>query len=363
MRRKRSVTGPDLETLPGRGAATNGATDATSAPLAGVLLGAIGVLVFSFTFPATKLALRSFDPWCVAFGRAAVAALAAGAVLRAQRPPRPTPPELGRLLLVAGGVVVGFPLLSSLALRTSSAAHGAVVIALLPAATAAVGTLRTRQSPGPLFWLAAGAGTAVVTGYAVAHASGGLALSDGLLLLAVLICAIGYAEGGQLARRLGGPHTICWALVLAAPVTVPVGLLTAPGALPGAAAAAGFLYVSAGSMFLGFFAWYAGLARGGVTRISQVQLGQTPLTLAWSALVLGEPIGWGTGAVAVAVLLSVAVTQRARIPGAAGGRRLGRRARGAPGATAQAPGPGSGPAPDGSGVGLGASESIRAVSS
>jgi drug/metabolite transporter (DMT)-like permease len=129
----------------------------------------------------------------------------------------------------------------------------------------------------------------------------------------VAVCAVGYAEGAVLTRDLGAPQTICWALVISWPLTVPLALLNLPSHLPGAAALAGFAYVSVGSMFLGFFAWYAGLARGGVTRVSQVQLAQTPLTLLWSALVLGEPIGPGMGLVALAVLASVAATQRARV--------------------------------------------------
>lgn len=278
----------------------------------GLLLGALGVTIFSFSFPATKLALRGFDPWFVAFGRAVVAGALGACVLWLLRARRPTTTQWGRLLIVAGGVVVGFPVLSALALETSSSAHGAVVIAVLPAATAVAAVLRAGERPGVLFWLSAVAGAAVVTGFA-ARAGGGLKASDLFLLGAVVVCGLGYAEGGVLARDLGAAQTICWALILSLPVTLPAALATAPATQASAAALFGFAYVSVGSMFLGFFAWYGGLARGGVARVGQLQLFQTPLTLGWSAIVLGERIGPLTILVAGAVLVSVAATQRARI--------------------------------------------------
>jgi drug/metabolite transporter (DMT)-like permease len=279
----------------------------------GLLLGAAGVLIFSFTLPATKVALRSFDPWFIAFGRAVVAAALGGLILVGQRARRPAGTEWLRLGVAAGGVVIGFPALSSLALQSSSAAHGAVVIALLPAATAIAGAIRGHESPSLRFWAAAAAGTAVVTVYTFARAGGTLRAADAYLLLAVVVCAIGYAEGGLLARSLGAPQTICWALVLAAPLTVPLAVVAAPGHAPSAGALGGFLYVSLGSMLIGFFCWYGGLARAGVARASQIQLVQSPLTILWSALLLDERIGLSTFGVALAVLASVAVTQRARI--------------------------------------------------
>lgn len=281
--------------------------------LAGAALGALGVLVFSVTFPATKFALRGFDPWAIAFGRAVVAAALAGLTLLFQRAPRPRAALWPRLAVVAGGVVIGFPALSTLALQTSSSAHGAVVIALLPAATAVAAALRLRERPSLGFWLAAAVGTALVTGFALERAGGALRAADLAFLGAVAVCAVAYAEGSLLARELGAPQTICWALLLSLPLTLPVAIATAPAHEPSAIALAGFAYVGVGSMFLGFFAWYGGLVRGGVTRISQLQLAQTPLTLVWSALLLGEHIGLSTIAVTVAVVATVAATQRARI--------------------------------------------------
>jgi drug/metabolite transporter (DMT)-like permease len=281
----------------------------------GTGLGALGVLAFSFSFPATKLAVDGVDPWLVAFGRAAVAAGLAAAVLLASRAPRPDPGQRRRLLVVAGGVVVGFPLFSSLALTTTGSAHGAVVIAVLPAATALVAVVRGGERPSWRFWLAASAGLVVVVAFTIVTAHGALGAGDALLLLATALCAVGYAEGASLSRTLGGARTICWALVLSAPLTIPVTAIVAILAAPshaGASAWLGLAYVAVVSMFLGFFAWYAGLARGGTARVSQIQLLQPLLTVVWSAAVLGERIGVGTVIAGAAVLACVAATQRAR---------------------------------------------------
>ncbi len=280
------------------------------------MLGALGVLGFSFSLPATRLAVEDLDPWLVAFGRAAVAAVLAAAVLAAVRAPRPSREQWGRLAIVAGGVVVGFPLLTSLALVTSEAAHGAVVIAVLPAATAVAAVLRAGERPSPAFWAAALAGMAVTVVFALGQGGGALSEADLLLLAAVVVCALGYAEGGALAREIGGARTICWALVLSAPVCAVVAVAAAASSDVGSAGATawlGFAYVSLVSMFLGFFAWYAGLARGGVAKVGQVQLAQPLLTLGWSALLLGERVGPGALAAALGVVACVVLTQRARV--------------------------------------------------
>ncbi|HEX5194189.1 MAG TPA: DMT family transporter [Solirubrobacteraceae bacterium] len=281
----------------------------------GTCLGALGVLAFSFTFPATKLAVDGLNPWLVAFARAAVAAVLAAAVLLATRAPTPDRAQRRRLLVVAGGVVVGFPLFSSLALTTTGSAHGAVVIAVLPAATALVAVIRGGERPPLRFWIAASAGLAVVVAFTIVTAHGALGAGDALLLLGTALCAVGYAEGASVSRTLGGSRTICWALVLAAPLTIPVtvilGIVAAPSHA-GPSAWLGFAYVAVVSMLLGFFAWYAGLARGGTARVSQIQLLQPLLTVVWSAAVLGERIGAGTLIAGAAVLACVAATQRTR---------------------------------------------------
>jgi drug/metabolite transporter (DMT)-like permease len=280
----------------------------------GLVLGALGILGFSFSLPATRLAVADLNPWVVAFGRATGAALLAGGYLAITRASRPSRAQARSLVIVAAGVIVGFPLLTSLALEVETAAHGAVVIAILPAATAVAAVARAHEHPSRAFWLAAAAGMAAVLAFIATQGVAGPQIGDGFLLVAVVLCAIGYAEGGALSRTLGGPTTICWALVLPAPLTATVTALAIglAGAHAGTTAWLGFAYVTIVSMFLGFFAWYAGLARGGVARIGQVQLAQPVLTLGWSAALLGEHVGLATLLTALAVLACVAATQRAR---------------------------------------------------
>jgi drug/metabolite transporter (DMT)-like permease len=279
------------------------------------VFGCLGILAFSFSFPATKLALDGFDPWLVAFGRAAIAGLLATGYLVAVKAPRPLAAQWRRLVIVAGGVIVGFPLFTSLALVTSGSAHGAVVIAVLPAATALAAVARAGERPGPAFWLAAAGGLGVVLAFVLHEASGALTAADAFLLAGTACCALGYAEGGALSRELGGARTISWALVLSLPLTIPVTLLTVgtTSVDPHPTAVLGLAYVAVISMFLGFFAWYAGLARGGVARIGQVQLTQPLLTVGWSALVLGEALTPVMVLAGLGVLASVAATQRARV--------------------------------------------------
>jgi drug/metabolite transporter (DMT)-like permease len=282
-----------------------------------VAAAAFGILAFSFTFPATRLAVPDLGGTVVGLGRAVIAGGLAAAFLVLVPGPRPRGGQWPRLAATAAGVVVGFPLLSALALRHVTAAHGAVIVGLLPAATAIVGALRGGERPSRRFWLAAGAGLVAVLAFAAVQGAGGPSGGDALVLAAVVAGAVGYAEGGILARDLGGPRTICWALVLAAPVVVPASAAAALAhGLHGSVDAwLGFAYVSVISMFVAFFAWYHGLAHGGIARMSQLQLAQPLLTLAWSAALLGERIGPLTLIAALAVLGCVAATQRARVTG------------------------------------------------
>jgi drug/metabolite transporter (DMT)-like permease len=275
------------------------------------------VLGFSFSLPATRLAVAGLDPWFVSFGRAVGAGLLAIGYLVVIRAPWPSGVQIRRLLIVALGIVVGFPLFTSLALTTQTSAHGAVVIAGLPMATAVWAVIRAGERPKSGFWLASGAGFLAVLVFVFTNGgvSGGLELADVFLLIAIVLCGLGYAEGGSLARDLGGARTVCWALVISLPVTVPVTafvMSTADLSRAGGAEWFGFGYVTVISMFLAFFAWYAGLAAGGVAKVGQVQLVQPILTLMWSALFLGEPVGPLTALAAAAVLTCVIWTQRTR---------------------------------------------------
>ncbi len=277
--------------------------------------GGLGVLAFSVSLPATRVAVEDLHPAIVGFGRALVAAVLAAALLRWRREPFPDRADVPRVLLTGLGVVIGFPLLSSMALRDLSSAHATVIVGLLPAATAAFAVARGGERPGRGFWFAALAGLVAVLAFAATQGAGGVATADLYVLGAVTLCAFGYAEGATLSRRYGGWQVICWALVLTAPALVPVVayFVATEGLAADGAAWLGFAYVSLFSMFLGFFAWYRGLALGGTARIGQIQLAQPVLTLVWAWLLLGERIGSATVGAAVAVLACVALTQRTRV--------------------------------------------------
>ncbi|MEU8340350.1 Permease of the drug/metabolite transporter (DMT) superfamily [Actinomadura meyerae] len=283
---------------------------------AGLRFAALGVLAFSFTLPGTVFALDGLDPYLVGVGRSAAAAVLAAVALLAVRARPPRRDQWAGLAVAAAGVVIGFPVLSTLALdQGASSAHAAVVVGLLPAATAVCGVLRAGERPSTAFWLAGAAGTACVTGFTAVRGGGSVTEADLLLFGALAAAAAGYTEGGRLARDMPGWRVISWALLLAAPVTVPVTgwLLAATGPVWTGRAVSGFGYVAAVSAYLGFFAWYEGLARAGIARGGQVQLAQPMLTLLWSGLLLGEAVDAATALAAAAVLVCVALTQRARV--------------------------------------------------
>ncbi|WP_214322262.1 DMT family transporter [Nonomuraea sediminis] len=276
----------------------------------------LGVLAFSGSFPATVLAMRGFDPWLVAIGRAVIAGVVALVCLRVARLPLLPPRHLWpSYALISAGVVFGFPVFSGLALSMgATTAHSAVVIGLLPAATAACAVVRAGERPRPVFWVACTAGAVAITLFTFTRGTGGAAWADLLLVLALLSAAVGYTEGGRLARSVPGWQVISYALVVSLPVTATVsGFLafSTPISLS-AEALGGLAYVGLISMFLGFVPWYAGLALGGIARAGQVQLTQPLLTLGWAWVLMGERFGWITVAAALAVLVCVAVTQRAR---------------------------------------------------
>ena len=284
----------------------------------GMLLGLVGVIIFGMTFPATRLAVAELPPVFVALGRAVVAAMLAGAWLAWKRAPFPRRAALLPLALVSVGCIIGFPWLTSVALRTVPASHGAVLVGILPLATAAFSALRGNEKPSAGFWLMALTGSALVVAFALHQSGGRFHRADLLMFAAVALAAIGYTEGARLSRSMGGQIVISWALVLSAPMLAPLLVWLA---LPDAAAIAnagakawcGFAYVSAFSMYIGFFFWYAGMARGGIARVGQVQLVQPFVTLAGASLVLGEPLAPSNIGFAIAVIAVVAVGRSMQI--------------------------------------------------
>ena len=284
----------------------------------GLWLGLVGVVLFAATLPMTKLATGNFDapqlsPTFVTFGRAAVAGILSVFYLLLTRSPAPQGRQWVQLLFTASGVVVGFPLFMAMALRQVEAVHASVVLGILPLVTAVVGSLWLRQRPSAGFWLCALAGSALVGAFVLLRpgsASSGTQLADLLLLLAVVCAAFGYVSGGQLSAQLGAERVICWVLVISLPLTLPVMLLNWPPQAIRTSAWAGFAYVALFSMWIGFFAWYRGLALGGTVRVSQVQLVQPFLSMLFSVPLLGESLDALTLGFALAVIATVFIGKK-----------------------------------------------------
>ncbi|MEU3660861.1 DMT family transporter [Streptomyces sp. NPDC032940] len=312
MRAQSSATAPAGIAVSGPATAPEGRPPGGRS--SGTLMAALGVVAFSLTFPATAWGLESFGPWSLVAVRSVLAALIAGGCLLALRVPPPARCHRSGLAVVAAGVVLGFPLLTTLALQTSTTAHAAVVVGLLPLTTALLSALRIGTRPSRTFWIAALAGAAAVVAFTVQQSGGALTTADAYLFAALLVCAAGYTEGGRLARVMPGWQVIGWALVLCLPLTVPataLALAYEPVHLT-AHGVAGVLWVAAGSQFLGLVVWYRGMAAIGVPKASQLQLAQPLLTLVWSVLLLGEHLTVAAPLTAAAVLVCIAVTQRSR---------------------------------------------------
>lgn len=287
----------------------------TSDATRGLLLGIVGVVMFALSIPMTRLAGGSVEapqlaPAFVAFGRAAVAGMLSIAYLFATGARRPRGDEWLLLVLTAGGVVFGWPLLSGVAVRYVDAVHAAVVSGVLPLATAVIAALVLRQRPSAGFWACALLGLALVVAFAAWRGAGGLEMADGLLLGAVVCASAGYVGGARLSGAMTAEQVICWVLVISLPVTVPAAVWTRPTAPVAASAWLGFAYVSLFSMWIGFFAWYRALALGGTVRVSQVQVLQPFLSMLFAVPLLGERLDAMTVAFAAAVIVIVWLGKR-----------------------------------------------------
>ncbi|MGF1527779.1 MAG: DMT family transporter [Candidatus Competibacterales bacterium] len=291
-------------------------TPARPHPWLGFVLGAVGVVIFAGTLPATRVAVVTLDPWWFTAARATIAGGLALCWLAAARPPWPTADEWRRLVVVAGALVLGFPLLMALGTVTVPASHGGVVLAALPLTTAALAALVGPERPSKGFWLAAAVAAALVLSFALTTgSSSGVMVGDLFLLGAVLVCSVGYVVSGTLARRLGAATVISWALVLNLPLAVVAVLFLWPNNLAQAETSAwwGLLYVAVMSQWLGFFAWNRGLVLGGIARVSQIQHLQTFVTLGLSAWLLEEVLDQQTLLYAFAVVVTVVIGARMRI--------------------------------------------------
>ncbi|RXM38882.1 EamA/RhaT family transporter [Chryseobacterium sp. CH21] len=280
--------------------------------ISGWINGFIGVVLFSGGLPATKLAVMEMNPTFVTIVRAAVAGILALIVLWLGKEKRPVKKDLVPLVLVSLGCVIGFPLLSALALQYLTSAHSIVFLGMLPLATAVFGVLRGGERPHPVFWLFSIVGSILVIGYAVSQGISASPIGDVLMLLAVILCGMGYAEGAKLSKTLGGWQVISWALVLALPIMIPLFFIYFPDDIQNVSFQGwfGLAYISLFSMFIGFIFWYKGLAQGGIATVGQLQLLQPFFGLALAALLLHEQVSIGMLGVTVGVILCVAGTKK-----------------------------------------------------
>jgi drug/metabolite transporter (DMT)-like permease len=278
----------------------------------GWLNGFIAVLIFSGSMPATRLAVMDMSPIFVTVARATIAALLALGVLLAFREKRPSSKHLISLVIVALGVVIGFPLLSAFALQHITSAHSLVFLGLLPMVTAAFAVLRGGERPKPMFWLFSIVGSFLVIGYAIYQGINAAPIGDILMLLAIVLCGLGYAEGAKLSKTLGGWQVISWALVLALPVMLPLMFIYQPVSFTevGTAAWLSLAYISLFSMFIGFIFWYRGLAQGGTAAVGQLQLLQPFFGLALATTLLHEKVNIGMLAITMGVILCVAGSKK-----------------------------------------------------
>ncbi|MDX6804569.1 DMT family transporter [Terrihabitans rhizophilus] len=274
--------------------------------------GLLGVIILSGSLPATRVAVADFSPLFLTSARAVIAAVLGAVLLVILRQKRPARADLVPLAIVAGGVVLGFPLLTALALQHITSAHSIVFIGLLPLATAIFGVLRGGERPQPVFWLFSVLGALSVACFALAQGGTASLTGDLLMLAAIVLCGLGYAEGASLSRKLGGWQVISWALILSLPVMAVLAVITLPGTFAGVGAPAwlGLGYVSVFSMLVGFVFWYRGLALGGIAGVSQLQLLQPFFGLVLAGLLLGEPVSWLMIAASAVVVGCVAGAKR-----------------------------------------------------
>lgn len=273
----------------------------------------IGVTVFAFTLPMTRLAVQSFDPWLIGMARASIAGVFAAIILLATRSRRPTASEWRGIALSCTGVIVGWPVFSSIAMQTVPSSHGAVLSGLIPLATAIVASARSGEPLSRRFWMLSLLGAILVLLYAFYIGEGALQTGDIWLALAVFMSGVGYAEGGRVARTLGGWRTICWCLAASLPLTIPATLwLTFPMTeMPSSQSVMALLYLALFSSLLGFFPWYKAMAMGGVARIGQVQLAQPFLTVLISAVWLSEQVDLLTWLSCIVIIAIIAASRRA----------------------------------------------------
>lgn len=281
-------------------------------PMSGWINGFLGMIIFSGSLPATRAAVLDFDPLFLTVARASIAGLLALLLIVTLRGTRPNGAQVLSLIVVALGVVIGFPLLTAFALQHVTSAHSIVFLGLLPLATAIFGVIRGGERPRPAFWICSCLGSLLVTGFALSQDIAVSAVGDLLMLAAVVVCGLGYAEGARLTRVLGGWQVISWALIIALPFMLTVALFTRPATFSGISEPAWFSlgYVSVFSMLIGFVFWYKGLAQGGIAAVGQLQLLQPFFALALAATFLQESVSMMMILVTLGVIVCVAGSRK-----------------------------------------------------
>lgn len=281
----------------------------------GMLIGFIGVAIFSLTLPFTRIAVQEMNPLYISFGRGVIAGLCGMILLLATQSPLPTKTQVKKILITAFGVVYGFPTFTSLAMKTLPSAHSGIVLGILPLAMSVMGAIRFHEKPSKAFWITAVIGTLLVLVYSLIDGAGGLALGDVWLLLAIITAAIGYSEGGKLSEEMGAIKVISWAMAITLPINIPAAFIFANTSLADLSPIVliSFLYLGLFSAFIGFFFWYKGIALGGVARVGQVQLLQPFLTLIGAYYLLNEPITLLNIVFAIAVLAVVLIGRKTKI--------------------------------------------------
>jgi drug/metabolite transporter (DMT)-like permease len=273
----------------------------------GMLIGFVGILIFSLTLPVTKIAILSFNPYFIAFGRATLAGAVALAYLAIKHEPMLAKEDFGKFVVIALGVVFGFPILTTVAMTQGSSSHGAVILGMMPLATTVIGVIRFGERPSLGFWLVSLLGAALVVIYALLKSSGSFTLVDGLLVLGGICACVAYVEGGELSRKMNPRAVISWALVISLPINIVLSYFTFESTYVDAGTFPWiiFIYLSLFPMFLGFFFWYEGLAIGGIARVSQVQLMQPFCTLVAASILLGDSLTWMNIIFAILVVSTV----------------------------------------------------------
>ena len=281
----------------------------------GMFFGLLGVFSFALTLPAIRYIIDFFDPIFIGLGRAVVAAVVASLLLLFSRQTLPSKEQLKKLAVVALGVVVGFPVLTSWAMQTVPASHGGVVLGVLPLATAIVGTIISKERPSIGFWMSAMVGSSIVITYSFLMGANSIHLGDIALFGAVVCAAIGYSVGGELSKQMGGWQVICWTLVISLPFILLPALSMWPENITNIPINIwlGFLYLALVSQLFAFFLWNKGLSLGGVVRVSQTQLVQPFITIIASTILLNESLDAMTIVFAILIISTVAISKKMKI--------------------------------------------------